>query len=140
VDPARLVVLRLLQAEVNVALARELLDRQEVAASDVWTVRRERVDLAGRVSTHEHSVGCSPRRVAANDNDVAVAPRPLALHTDEFRPQVEDKVVSLIAERKKDTDAELDRRVKNRGLSDCALLVRSEHDIDVTDAAGRTVV
>jgi len=64
-------------------------------------------------------------RTRANNDHIAVERRPLALDAHEPPPlEVESQVVPVaVSERLEDADPELDRRMDDRRLRDCALLV-----------------
>jgi hypothetical protein len=69
--------------------------------------------------------------MAANDDDISITARPLALHPQKPRAEIEDEVVALIAERLRDADAELEHGMRHRQLRDCALLVGRKHWLEI---------
>jgi hypothetical protein len=102
----------------------EQLRRQEVAPVEIRTVRGDQVDLASGVAPHEHPGSDAPRRVAANDDDIAVATRPLALDSCEPPKDIEDQVAPFARhDGNVNADSALhcfvdERRLGNRPLSD----------------------
>jgi hypothetical protein len=57
-----------------------------------------------------------------------VTNRPLALHADEPRSEVEDEVIWPIVKRSRNANAQLKRSKRYGRLSDGAFLVGREHD------------
>ena len=75
----------------------------------------------------EKSIGRAPIGVTADKDHVTASASPLDLNAHELRSQVEDQVVTLVAERNVDADPAFDGRMENRRLGDRALLIRREH-------------
>ena len=62
-----------------------------------------------------------------NGQDGTVTHGCLALNSEEARPEIQDEVTALaVGERPKHTEAKLDRRVRDCGLRDRALLIRRQ--------------
>jgi hypothetical protein len=127
-DSPLLVVSRRPEPKLKIPLTGQQPNRHEVARVEFMTVRRDRVDLSRRVRAPQLAVRGTPRRVAANDDDIAMPGRRLALNAHECRPEIKDEVVPLaICQRLEHTDVQL-----ARGMGDCQLgnrtfFIRREH-------------
>jgi len=94
IDPEFLVVARTAQPKVNLCSTHELLVGQEEAAVHLLTIRSVCVDLAFGINAPQQTVAVPPRGVATNDNDLALARRPLALDAIQPSAEVENEVVT----------------------------------------------
>jgi hypothetical protein len=128
-DPATLVVERGRQAQIHMPPALPKLRWQEKALIQIWRISGEQVDfVACVVSIDQLAADASPGRVRANDNDVAVPRRPLALHTKQTVTRVDDEVVSAaLSNGPIDVVSELRSREGHRSFGDVPLLIRREH-------------
>src|SRR5439155_4252783 len=95
VDSLLLVVACRRQPQLDLAVLREALERQEEAPLELRAVRCERVDFAARVGTACETVCRPTTRVAADGDDVALPRRPFALHSKKPARDVEDQVIVL---------------------------------------------
>ena len=130
--PSPLVVPCRRQTELQYALTVKCFKRDEVRRVEFEAVGRDGVDLIARVTATGKAI-CGPSaRVATDDYDVAISRCPFALHTHEFRPQIEDQVVSLsVGQRLEHANVELARLMGDCKLGNRSLLVRREHFISV---------
>src|SRR6266851_5703895 len=113
---------------MSVALPVEFGDRQQVARVKLRTVDADRVDFARVICGPHMSVGRAAAGADPNDDDIALPRRPLALHPQQLRVQIEDQVVALsLAQRARDADVQLDGRGGELRLGDVAFLRRREH-------------
>jgi len=71
-------------------LRNELARGQEITPVGVGAVERESVELPGFIPPTDHAFAPAPTRVEAPSDNVTYADGPLALHTHELRPQVQD--------------------------------------------------
>jgi hypothetical protein len=122
-DPELLIVPRRRDPQSNFT-RRALVDGKEEAPIELLAVRREGVDLVGRVFAPQESTPCAAARIAADDDDVSVSPSPFALHAPQPRSAVEDQVVPLVTVGTKDADTELDRRECDCRFGDGSFLIR----------------
>ena len=90
-------------------MTRETFDWKEEAAIELMAVRSERIDLVRGVKAANQPAFGATIRIAANNDDIAVAGRPLALHAAQFWAEVENQVVPLVPDGLEDADAKLDR-------------------------------
>jgi hypothetical protein len=128
IDASLLAVASWRKSEGDEGAIGEVLDWNEVALPLLRTVRGDCVDVRGGVTASNETVRASPARPARDKDDSTLLRRPLALNTDESEPQVEDQVISLVADRPRHTDAQLDGRMRDGRFGDHALLVGREHD------------
>jgi hypothetical protein len=94
-----LVIAWTLEAKLQSATGRNTIERQEIAATQLRTVRGERVDFFPPVNTAYETVAVPSGGVAAHNEDIPVSAGPLALDAKEPRTQVEDEVIALVAKR-----------------------------------------
>ncbi len=114
--------------------------RKEVAALGRRAVHRERVNLAGCVYTPNEAVAISSSGITADDDDLSVQRRPLALDPDEAGVEVEEHVVSpALADRPIDVNPELRCVVHDRLLGGVSLLISCEHASDASLRIGWAV-
>ncbi len=110
--------------------------RQEEATVQLGAVRGNRVDLLGGIASNSVAVRNPAGRVAANVYNALAANGPLALHSEEAFPEVEDEVEApSFDDRPVDVDAELHRSMADRGFGNRALLV-GRHDTNISSPAG----
>jgi hypothetical protein len=126
-NAGELSVLRWRQPQMGDGLACDVVDRNVEARVELGAVGSYPVDLGHRV----RRANATGRRVArcprANDDHVAFARGPLALHAEQLRPEVEDQVVpAALRERPSDHDPRLDRSRVDSRLGDRALLGRRQ--------------
>lgn len=100
-------------------------------------VRRDRVNLALVVLAWDKPVRAAAICTTHDGDNVTTPDGPLALNTEQLRPNVEDKVVAFVAERPRYTRTVLHRLECNRLLGECALLIRRQHRQQRTCAGGR---
>jgi hypothetical protein len=81
----------------------------------------------------------APVGAARDRNDVSSPYRPLALHTKQLRPQIEDQVVALVIEGAGYAHSELHAFVEDRSFRDQAKLIRRQHRQQPTRRTGRIV-
>jgi len=113
---------------MNLCATHELLIWQEEATIDLFAVGGVRIDLAFGVNPAQQTVAVPPRRVAADENNLALAGRPLALDAIESPANVENEIVSAsLTEGPVDVETELNRRERDRHLGNVALLICREH-------------
>ena len=113
-----LVVLRSIQPQPNLRTVREAIQRQEVAAIQIGTEGGERIDFIDGVRAANHAASSPPTRVASDEYNITVASGPLALHANEPRLKTEDQdVAPALSDWPVNVDPELDRGVRNGGLS-----------------------
>ncbi|HEY3189141.1 MAG TPA: hypothetical protein VGJ70_16770 [Solirubrobacteraceae bacterium] len=106
----------------------EYVRRQEERAVDALAVRGDRIDFGRGIRGSDKAIAVSPRRLTRHHHDVAALRRPFALDADEFRPEVEDEVVSLaVRQRLEDANAQTNGRRDNGRLCDGAFLIGAEH-------------
>jgi len=67
---------------VNLGSTCEQFEGKEVAAVDILAIRRERIDLSLNVDSSDQPVTSSSCSVATQYDYIAMAGRPLALHTN----------------------------------------------------------
>jgi hypothetical protein len=100
---------------------------KQIALFGVRAVRRDGIDLVRRVIPVDQSgSAASPSPRPHNDN-VPDPGSPFALNAEKCRAQVEDQVVSFVAERPRNTGTVLHRLERDRLFSQGALLVRRQH-------------
>ena len=78
---------------------------------------------------------------AADDDDIPVPCRPLALDAEQFRSEVEDEVVPLIVQRTRDPYPEQYRSTDDGSFSEQALLIGRQfaQHVDGSASLGRAV-
>jgi hypothetical protein len=133
-----LVVLRVPYAQHDLPAFDEKVVGQEVAALGVRAVGSKCIDLVGGINPANEAMAIPSRRVAADNDDLAVPRSPLALNTNEPPVQVEQHVVAAaFPDGPIDVDPE-HRRVKNdRLFRDVAFLIgRQHHATDATRSIG----
>jgi hypothetical protein len=94
IDTNALIVTRRGETELDGAFATKAFERQEETPIEFGAVSCERVDLVRGVESFAKALSSSPRRIAANDDDVAIPTRPLALNTPEPRSEIEDQITA----------------------------------------------
>jgi hypothetical protein len=119
-----LVVYGRFDAQANAWTVGDELNRNQEASVEREAVRRDQIHFLRRVGTAAEAFWCPSRADAENRQDAATQVHPLALNAQQFRPQVEDQVVSLISKWSKDSHSELDGLRGDAGFRDCSLLVR----------------
>jgi hypothetical protein len=112
---------------MHLALDDELGCRKRVAPIGVRAVERERVELAGLVPAIDETVTVPAARVQPTGHDIPHPVRPLALNSQQPRPQVQDQVIALVIERTGDTKTEFKCGCGNLRLGNRALLIRRQH-------------
>jgi hypothetical protein len=122
-DASQLIVFSRVEPEADLDRG-EPLDRKKEAAIELVTIRSEGVDLVGSVETSNQPLLGAAIRIAANNNDIAVPGRPLALHAAQFRAEVENQVVPLVPDGAENANAEFDCRQCDRCLGNRSFLIR----------------
>jgi hypothetical protein len=81
---------------MDLVLAGDQLDREEVALPQVRTVRGDRVYLVGAVCGAHISPWAQVTPTQVNENHVSLMSGPLALHPDQATSNIEHKVVAAM--------------------------------------------
>jgi hypothetical protein len=116
-----------------------LVSGQEVTPLVVGAVQPEGVELAAYVAAVPETLRAAPTCVEPRVDDVADPPRPLALHSQERRPEIQNEVLALVVEGTQDTEAVLNSARSDLRLGECSPLVRRQHRQHSTCNVGRTV-
>jgi hypothetical protein len=93
---------------MNLSKRDKVVCGQQVALLVVGAIEAERVELSHVVATIHEPVGAAPTCVEPRRDDVSNSTGPLALNTQQSRPQIKDQVVTLVIERSRDTETELE--------------------------------
>jgi hypothetical protein len=136
----RLVVAARVKPQLDGRATHRHLKWQEVAPVDLLAVRGDCIDLVGFILAVDQAFPAATAAARANYNDVTSVNSPLALDSKKLWPEVENQVVSLVAEWLEHASAELERFKGNRLLSEDTFLIRRQHRQHRTRAIGRTVV
>jgi len=123
VDSTSLIVSSRFKAQLDRSATHRHIRRQQVASIDLVTVRSNRVDLSGLVSTLDDALAPSPRTATSHNDNITMATCPFALHPQELRREIKNKVIRIVSERNRNDDPELDCLANDRRLRDQSLLI-----------------
>src|SRR3954449_9708837 len=86
VDAKSLVVPRRAETQLDVALIRERVHRQQIAPVEIAAVRGKSVDVFARVVLAKKAIAITPIAIAPHDNHIAAARSPFALDSQQAGP------------------------------------------------------
>jgi hypothetical protein len=133
-----LVVQARLNPQLNGSATDRELERQQVAAIELLGVRADRIDLTTFVTAMDQTVSSAAATPGSNHDHATLLDGPLALDSEQPWPKVEDEVIPLVIEGKRNAQTELECERADLRLRKRPFLVRRQHGQHPTRAIGRT--